>query len=100
FQEVGGDLEVLLGRHRDAGEVDHPDQVTMVHERVGVVVGRHLGSALPIGVDDAGQLDVPELGVGQEVVLAHVSGAHDSGAQLSIVGGRSYGHHTVSLSGR
>ena len=71
----------------------------MVHQRAGVVVGRHLGGALPVGIDDASQLDVPELGVGQEMILAHVPGAHDAGAQLSIVGGRSHGHYTDSLSG-
>src|SRR6266566_1094485 len=97
LQEVGGDLEVLLGRHRHAREIDLVDQLAMVEQRLGVVVRCDLLRAVPIDVDDTGQVDVPELGVREHVVLPHVPGPDDAGAEPALLRG-SGGHHTVSLS--
>ena len=79
LQQVGRDREVLLGGYRDADDVDQADQVAMVDERAGVVGSRDLGRARPVDVDDAGQLDVPQLRVREQVILPHVARAHHAG---------------------
>src|SRR5216110_4047118 len=58
LEEVARDLEVLLGRHRDAHEVDPADQVAVVGERACVVVGGDPRGAVAVYVDDARELDV------------------------------------------
>ena len=97
LEQVGGDLEVLLGRHGDAREIDLADQLVVVGQRLRVVVGRDLLGAIAIDIDDPDQVDVPQLRVGEHVVLPHVAGAHDTSAQPALVPG-SYRHHTGSLS--
>ena len=86
---------MLLGRHRYADEVHPAEQVAVIRERARAVVRGGRGRALTVHVHDADQLDVPQLGEDEQVVLAHVTGTHHARAQP----GRSAGHHTGSLSG-
>ena len=95
LEEVARDLEVLLGRHRDAHEVDPADQVAVVGERACVVVGGDPRGAVAVYVDDARELDVPQLGKHEDVVLAHVARAHHARAQPLV----RVRDHTRSLSG-
>jgi len=95
LEKVARDLKVLLGRHRDAHEVDSADQVAMVGERTRVVVRGDPRGAVAIHVDHAGELDVPQLGVDEDVVLAHVARAHHARAQPPV----RVRDHTRSLSG-
>ena len=97
LEQVGGNLEVLLGRHGDAREIDLADQLVVVGQRLGVVVGSDLLGPITIDIDDPDQVDIPQLRVGEHVVLAHVAGAHDASAEPALVPG-SYRHHTGSLS--
>ena len=89
---------MLLGRDRHARQIDLPDQLVMVGEHLRVVVGGDLLGALAIDVDDAHQVDVPQLGVREHVVLPHVARAHDAGPQPALVPG-AHRHQTGSLSG-
>jgi len=69
----------------------------MIGQRLRVVVRRDLPGAITVDVDDPDQIDVPELRVGEHVVLPHVTGAHDTRAQPAFVTG-SHRHQTGSPS--
>ena len=67
----------------------------MIRERPRAVVRGGRGRALTVHVHDASQLDIPQLGEHEQVVLAHVTGTHDARAQPMLRAR----HHTGSLSG-
>jgi len=95
LEKVARDLEVVLGGHRDADEVDPTDQGAVVGERARIVVGGHPRGAVAVHVDHTHELHVPQLGVDEHVVLAHVARADHPRAEPPL-GAR---HHTGSLSG-
>jgi len=87
-------VKVLLGGHGDAGDVDAADEIAVVGERDGVVVGGGLAGAVTVDVGDADEIDVPQLRVDARMVLAHVPDADDSRTDAAIAGR----HHTTPLS--
>ena len=77
LEQVLRHREVRVGGHGHARHVDPPDQLPVVRERERVVLGGHAPRALEVGVDDADEVDVPQLGVDERVVLPHVARSHD-----------------------
>ena len=77
LEQVLGHREVRLGGDGHARHVDPADQLPVVRERERVVLGGHAPRALAVDVDDADEVDVPQLGVDERVVLPHVASSHD-----------------------
>ena len=60
-------------------DVHLAEELAVVAERLRVVLRGEPRAPAGVGVHDAHQVHVPQLGVGQDVVLPHVPGAHDAG---------------------
>ena len=86
FEQVARDLEVLLGGHRHRGEIDLPGQLTVIAVGARPVWRRDLLRLGEVGVHHPDQLHAPDLGQGQDVVLAHVPGADHRAADLGLDG--------------
>ena len=94
FQQVARHVEVLLGRHRHAGHVDLADEVAVVAEGLRLVTAGDGLGAVGVDVGHADQLDAGQFGVHEHMVLAHVAGADDTGAD-----GLSHRHQPATSSG-
>src|SRR6267142_443717 len=94
LQQVARHVEVLLGGHRHAGHVHLADQVAVVAEGVRLVLRRDGAGAVSVDVGHADQLDARQLRVDEHVVLAHVAGADDTGAD-----GWGHRHQELTSSG-
>ena len=75
LEQVARDREVLLGGHRHGREVDLARELAVIAVGAGPVGGGHPLRLGEVGVHHPDQLHAPDLGQGQDVVLAHVPGA-------------------------
>src|SRR5262249_29484437 len=80
LEQVSRHVEVALRRHRHRGEVDLPLELVVAAERANAVLRRHGVGLGAIDVHDAHQLHAPQLREGEDMVLPHVAGSDDGGA--------------------
>jgi hypothetical protein len=84
LEQIARHREVLLGGHRHRGEVDEAGELAVVAEGARPVGGGHALGPLEVDVHHPDQLHVPDLGEGENVVLAHVAGPHHRPAKLGL----------------
>ena len=84
LHQIARHREVLLGGHGHRGEVDETGELSMIAEGACTVGRGHPLSAVEVDVHHPDQLHVPDLGKGEDVVLAHVAGAYHRPADLGL----------------